>query len=902
MMNKEDEIVRTWVTLHLHSQDNVESNETFSIFNDVDWAEIEEKTIVEESKDVFSGFRVEEEIGRGGVGLIESAEQKSMVRFVAIKTAQNPDFQQSLVREAKITGSLSHPNIIPVYDVIEGADGEIGISMPLIHGKPWSIRREDEPKPTLEEELDILIRVALAVAYAHDRGVLHNDLKLENVMVGDHGSIILMDWGCATATKAYTMNHIPITPSHTIKKPFGTPCYMPPELARGEGADIHTWSDVYQLGGMLYEIIENRPPRSGTEIEEVIRQGVQGVIDPMTSASSYLRDICMDALHPDPKERIQHARDFVERVRRYLSIQASEQLAQQARGALEICTKAIQGSIQSDRSILLELQKTIYTFEQAEKIGDSESQKEGIEQARILLIQTALDLGDLSLAKVHLDCLPINSTKDLHTKLSKIESDRKKEERNSRRIRMAIVLLSACLVVGLIVGNVVVRTQRIFAEEKLKEIAELSGIQLHQELIEEEELLWPAVPERVADMRLWIKESRTLVASLPNHERHLEALEQKKVLEGFQSPELRWEYQTLTRLILGLQSLKKETIPKVERRLITAENLYSQSIESHKEQWKNAISSIKNSPLYGGLQITPQLGLVPLGANKEGLWEFAHVLSGDIPQQDSQGQWDITEDVGVVLVLLPERTFLMGASTEQGADNFDPRAADIESPVHEVSLSAFFLSKYELTQAQWLRVQPKNPSAYLPGQEQGGFVISLLNPVEHMTWQEAKEALGRMDLILPTEAQWEYGNRAGTQSVYWGGDSIQDMLGRTNISDRLARERGSPSSWKFEEELDDGYTVHAPVGKFSPNRFGLHDTSGNVWEWCLDRFGPYTDPTRSGDGLRMTVENEERYIFRGGGFRASSVHARSADRYSIYAQDYSAYDVGIRPARALLPE
>lgn len=901
-MKKEDEIVQTWVTLHLNNNSEAESKDTFSLFFGVDWDDVEEQTNVEENIEVFSGFRVQREVGRGGVGLIESAEQKSMVRFVAIKTVHNPDFQPSLIREAKITGSLSHPNIIPVYDVIKGGDGTVGISMPLIHGKPWNIRRVEAPKPTLEEELDILIRVGLAVAYAHDRGVLHNDLKLENVMVGDHGSIILMDWGCATSTKKYTMSHIPITPSHTITKPFGTPCYMPPELARGNGAQIDTWSDVYQLGGMLYEILENRPPRSGTDIKKVIQKGVFGEIDPMTSTSSYLRALCMDALAPDPEHRIRDVREFVDRVRSYFSLQASEQLSLHAQRAYEACVREVKGSIQSDRSILLELQKTIYTFEQAEQVGAAGSQKGGIERTRVLLIETALELGDLSLAHVHLDCLPMQSHQDLRLRLKKIEAERREEERVGRRNRLALVILSICLVFGLVAGNIVVREQRQFAEQKLKEIAELSGIQLQQELIEREKLLWPAVPERASNMRIWIQEAQELVSSLPNHEAHLKALERERGGENFQDPELRWEYQTLKNLISGLKSLQGDVIPIVAERLELASALHAQSIEAYESEWKEAIASIAASPLYGGLVITPQLGLLPLEINAQGLWEFSHVLSGAIPKKNRDGTWEITEETSLVFVLLPKGEFLMGASANSGNDNFDPRAADIESPVHAVSLDAFFLSKYELTQAQWLRVQTKNPSAYLPGQEQGGFVVSLTHPVEHMTWQEAVQTLERLDLILPTEAQWEYANRAGSQSVYWGGNTIAQMRGRLNISDRLARERGSPSSWKFEEELDDGHIVHAPVGLFTPNRFGLHDTSGNVWEWCLDRFGSYTLPTRKGDGMRMVQTREERYIFRGGGFRASSVHARSADRYSIYAQDYSAYDVGIRPARMLTSE
>ena len=122
MKKDEDDIVKVWSTLHLEDFDDPNSNQTFSLFQGVEWDVPEDETPDEKTK--FSGFRVDGEIGRGGVGLIEMAEQKSMVRFIAIKTALQSEFQSSLIREAKITGVLSHPNIIPVYDVIEGEEGD----------------------------------------------------------------------------------------------------------------------------------------------------------------------------------------------------------------------------------------------------------------------------------------------------------------------------------------------------------------------------------------------------------------------------------------------------------------------------------------------------------------------------------------------------------------------------------------------------------------------------------------------------------------------------------------------------------------------------------------------------------------------------------------------------------
>jgi formylglycine-generating enzyme required for sulfatase activity len=519
----------------------------------------------------------------------------------------------------------------------------------------------------------------------------------------------------------------------------------------------------------------------------------------------------------------------------------------------------------------------------------------------VLLAETALGLGDLSLAQANLDCLSILTHVSLHTLLKEKKKEVEEERRRSRRNRFALLTLSLFLVLGLIVGNVIVRAEREVAKNRLQEIEELSGIQLYQELVDLESTLWPAIPEQSKFMQEWLRTAKELVSSLPKHEEHLRILSIKRDGIRFDKSAQRWEYETLRRLVKGLNHLNSTLIPTVELRMKEANTLVKRSILRHQEKWDEAIEKIALSDRYDGLVLKEQEGLTPLGRNEQGLWEFAHLLSGEIPKKNKKGAWEITEETGLVLVLLPAGQFLMGASSMEGAQNFDPRAADIEGPVHEISLDGFFLSKYELTQAQWLRVQSTNPSAYLPGQEQGGYTINQIHPVEHMTWLEAKNTLDRLDLVLPTEAQWEYGNRAGTQTIYWGGDEIADMRGKINISDRVAREKGSPASWKFEMELDDGFTVHAPVGSLLPNNFGLHDTSGNVWEWCLDLFGAYTQPVDSKRGIRTVEVGEARRIFRGGGFRASSVHARSADRYSIYARDYSAYDVGIRPARLLNP-
>ena len=149
---------------------------------------------------------------------------------------------------------------------------------------------------------------------------------------------------------------------------------------------------------------------------------------------------------------------------------------------------------------------------------------------------------------------------------------------------------------------------------------------------------------------------------------------------------------------------ESEQITDVKKRLDFSSTVLDKTVEGEiaRAKWKKAIASISDEkicPLYKGMKIKPQEGLIPIGRNQDsGLWEFAHLQTGELPQPESDGKFKMTEDTGLVFVLIPAGTFRMGAvspsnSNPSSVPNVDPAAEKDEKPVHEVSLDAFFLSK-----------------------------------------------------------------------------------------------------------------------------------------------------------------------------------------------------------------
>ncbi|MGE3164386.1 MAG: SUMF1/EgtB/PvdO family nonheme iron enzyme [Planctomycetota bacterium] len=408
---------------------------------------------------------------------------------------------------------------------------------------------------------------------------------------------------------------------------------------------------------------------------------------------------------------------------------------------------------------------------------------------------------------------------------------------------------------------------------------------------------------RVVALRREIESAEGLLARLTDE------LGQRRTWR-FETAERQWRHDLLSELVPRLEQLARGDPPhggiaEMRRRVRAARTVERVSLRDGGVQaaWHAACADVADLPVYRGLVLTPQIGLFPLGRNAQtGLWEFWHCASGECPRAAPSGStstWEIDETSGMVLILIPAGEFRMGAQSSNSYEaNFDAGANPVEGPVKRVSLASYFISRYPMTQGQWLHIAGAACSGYGPDRYYGGKQHDLRHPVENVSWNDCHRMLHRLHLVLPTEAQWEFAARAGTTTPWWTGAEPTSLAGAANLADRFARDNGAPG-WAIETWLDDGYLAHSPVGSFRANPFGLHDVHGNVWEWCRDRYGTYDKYERAPeDGELLAREN--RRVYRGGSFNFLASHARVSNRI-INDPDYRGANLGVRPARRLTP-
>jgi formylglycine-generating enzyme required for sulfatase activity len=804
---------------------------------------------------VVGDFRLVSFLGQGGMGQVWEAEQLSLRRRVAVKFVRPERVTERdlafFAREARAGGRLHHPGIVTVHGHGE-TEGRAWILMEFVEGA-WTLanflevatRAAEVPEHYDREVARLVAEIAETMQAAHDAGVIHRDLKPQNVLITGENRPKITDFGLARLTDESAMSQ--------TGDLAGTYGYMSPEqvAARRMGLDWRT--DIFSLGIVLYELLALRRPFVGDTTHQIAEQILtKDPPDLRTIRSRVSRDLALiaaKALEKDRSRRFQSMAEFAAELRRHLAYEPirtrpSTRAERAAKWARRNPTRAWAAGL------------TAATF--------------GV----IVALLVAL----------------VRANRDLEAK---------SEESEQRRLT---------------------------ADAVRDEVLRLSALQRLDDLVEEADRLWPAEPTLLGRYEEWLEKADQLLAELPDHRQQLAQL-RASAAPGpppaadavsqdwtFAEEQQRWWHNQLAKLVQGLENcadpvaglasagISPEHGWGIRRRAEFARTIEERSLTGQEAaaRWAVACASIadrEQCPAYDGLQLAPQLGLLPCGQDpRSKLWEFVHLGTGEPAVRDDLGQLQLTDRTGLVFVLLPAGKFVMGASREVGDPTYDPDARSVEAPAHAVEVSAFFLSKYELTQSQWQGFTGINPSHYRPPDADTG-----QRPVEQVNWFDGQRVLHRLGLTLPSEAQWEYGARGGTSTRWWSGHQRDSLRGVANLADRAARrvEAGWPAIRDWPD-FDDGFPVHAAVDSLRPNAFGLHHVHGNVWEWCLDGYdGTFYSRSPARDPLHPPEQSSTR-VARGGSFAQSATSARATDRFPA-APTQETYDLGLRPARALRP-
>ncbi|MCB9919951.1 MAG: SUMF1/EgtB/PvdO family nonheme iron enzyme [Planctomycetes bacterium] len=845
----------------------------------------------------LGAYRLIRELGRGGMGVVYEAEQIELARRVVVKVlppqlSHEAQLRARFRREAWAAAKLRHPGIVRVFDVGED-DGRAFLAMEFVDGapldavlarcreaatldgatfaravlteqlRPMNAMGGDDSRAVLDSPtwnaswheimITIAARVADALDHAHRSGVVHRDVKPSNILIRPDGMPVLVDFGLARDE---------MLPSVTVVGQFaGTPHYVSPEQAAAGQVPIDRRTDVFSLGTTLFEMLTLQLPFEGATkheiLERILAHEARDLRSADRAASADLRAVVGKALERSIDRRYESAAQFAADLRALLA----------------------------GRSVTA---RPITRTQRAWRWAKREPWLAGTATAGLLavLIGAAVSLGFASVAS-----------------------------------------------------------------SRLSDIERLADSKRLQELLRQAEALWPAVPSRANEMRDWLDVGSEIVGRLPLHRATLaelrhraraltpaetEALrraspegtelaflverrgrlrgdveskvnqERRAELESIlstrsfwrmESEEAQWQHDLLAKLVDDIEQFAapQGAMRSMRTRLEDANTITARSTVRFAGAWNaviDEIADVDRSPKYAGMRLQPMLGLAPLGKDpNSGLEEFADVRTGNVPTRDAQGNLILREDTALVMVLLPAARVRVGATQDERrgreTGRFDARARGNELPVHEVDLAAFLLGKYEVTRGQWIAVFGDRAPAISGDHPQN-------LPVAHVSWTLASSFSTRLGCDLPTESQWEYGVRAGTDTPWWTGTEPESLNGRANLADRTAGEVNP--AWVQHADFDDGFAHWAPVGSFAGNAFGLHDMTGNVWEWCLDRATmDYSDPVRVDTGERLSLAMARRSL-RGGAFTSDVDKLRSAFRSGDFPAN-QAPDTGVRVSR-----
>ncbi len=425
-------------------------------------------------------YKLEKRLGQGAFGIVFRAIQVPLDRNVAVKIlhdsdgdseARNLKRKNEFLREAQFTGRLEHPNIVPIHDIglTINSNGKVNpfYAMKEIRGVSW---QDTIGSKTREENLLVFQQVVNAIRFAHDKNIIHCDLKPDNVMLGEFGEVLIVDWG-----QAIDLTDI------TTMRPGGTPAYISPEMAQywcdlyldkrrdsPSRSKVGYRSDVYLLGSLLFEMVAGTAPHLSSPEEspyEVIRKAAKNVLaDHQRFCQDELMQIALSALRAEGFEPIESVDALSAAIHDYETRRLSIELRERA---FEILAHAKVKSNYDD------FQRARFGFEESlEKWGENQGAKKGLRDSRLSCARLALQDQNFDLGIGMLEHPESAEERRLREQLIKGKS---KRDRRKMLVRLLGLGLFASLIVGVGFNVYMIEKNIEFGEHRDQALREKSS-------------------------------------------------------------------------------------------------------------------------------------------------------------------------------------------------------------------------------------------------------------------------------------------------------------------------------------------------------------------------------------------------------------------------------------------
>lgn len=789
-------------------------------------------------------FEVIEQLGFGGMGAVYKVKdllmrgQLKALKVMLPSLVRNRETRERFISEAEIAQSLRHEGIATVYDIGKHKDF-LFLTMELLEGTSLDrYLKSRGGRVDFPEAVGLVLKICEGLSYAHKKGVIHRDIKPQNIFVLPDGRVKLLDFGLAKLLSPGRLTRSSIG--------LGTAYYMSPEQSMGREVDER--SDIFSLGVVFYQALIGRIPMGRFKLPSTLNPSIPSSIDSIVEK-------CLDE---QPEER-------------YLKVESLVADIEQVRSTYE---KEEKEKIEREQKALAERKRKIDSLLRK---GKSAFERNSFDEAISIFDEILRIDSEHKEARELLDRVTVE--KGRFEELQKREEERRKAEELRRREEE--------------------RLRREAEETEKRKKAEERRTKQEEErrhkiesLLEEgkafligNKFTWAIEAfEKVLRLDSTNKDALDLLEEGKSGKKRVEELERREEEERRKAERIKREEEERFRKEAEEQKRREGERKREEER----KKREAEEAERRRREEEDAKRKKRNTALWSGLAVigailliiyfgyrkseTPQVSppppkeerkqvspsapspalpkSVPPPAMKETKPSEAPALAPKEEPSAHPKPGSVYKDPSTGM----EFVFVKGGSYQMG-DNFGD-GYEGEKPVHEVYVDSFWMGKFEVPQGQWEQVMGGNPSNFKSG---------VNYPVDCVKWDGAQEFIRRLNertgkgYRLPTEAEWEYAARSGGKEEKWAGTSSEGNLGEYAWYEKNSTRQTSP------------------VGQKRPNGIGLFDMSGNVWEWCEDWYDKDYYSRRVRDNPKGPDSGRLRVV-RGGSWPYDPRNVRASNR------------------------